>query len=110
MDGDRQCTIADHKGVKLVVNPAGSKHYGKWVCGECGKYISHAKMPKTSDEMVKRQSMIRQMLYKYPELSNDGDLDDELHKLLSLYSVGTMNMVQKERWAEFCSKWDPLDK
>ena len=76
---DKRCIILPEEEPRLEVNPEGSRHYGKWVCGECGKWLTHAKMPKTVEELEERQRKIREMIRS--------DLtDDELHRLLKLYN------------------------
>jgi hypothetical protein len=50
--------------------------------------------------MIERQEMIRSIIREHPEID-----DDDLHKMLSLYAVGTFNMVQSDRWKSLCAKY-----
>lgn len=83
----------------LVENPVGSKHYGTWRCSECNKWITHAKQPSTIKSVEERQKTIRSMI-----LSNDFD-ESELTKLLTLYNVSHLNLVQENLYNDYCMKY-----
>ena len=74
----------------LIVNPVGSKHYGKWVCPVCKRWINHARQPKTTAEMEERQEKIRYLI-----LNNCIEDEAELHKLLLLYNLTHLNLIQQ---------------
>ena len=77
---DKKCSQHREAESKLVVNPEGSRHYGKWCCSQCDKWLSHAKTPKNTEDMKKRQLEIREMV------KNIKFTDVDLHRLLKLYN------------------------
>lgn len=83
----------------LVENPVGSKHYGTWRCSECDRWLSHAKRPSTVKSIEERQSKIISMI-----LSNDFN-EQQLRKLLPLYDVPHLNLVQENLYTEYCMKF-----
>jgi hypothetical protein len=81
METEKRCKHHSDGEVKLVLTPDGC-HHGKWVCSECEKFVVWSKSPKTSEELDQRQNEIRDLMRE----SCLGMDDDDLHKLLKLYT------------------------
>lgn len=88
---DKRCNIHRETEPILKVNPEGSYHYGKWVCPECNKYVTHARQPKTNLEVNERQKAIRKYI-----IEEGIESDKELHRILSMYNTSRLNLVQQE--------------
>jgi len=95
MKCDKTCKAHPEAEPVLQVNPAGSTTYGKWLCGECRKYISHAKFPKNDEEANERQAVIRD--YLRVMLAVESIDDNELHAILVMYNAGrSINYSQQD--------------
>lgn len=93
METDKRCTLHPNGNVMLVYTPQ-LKHYGRWDCKECGKFVVWAKSPKTCEEMEERQEAIMNIIrHKTADLS-----DKDLKELLKLYSVIHLTLVQEQTW------------
>ena len=79
----------------LELNPEGAKFFGKWLCGECGRFLSHSTTPKNQSEMLKRQQTIRNMMYNL-ELN-----DEELHNLMMIYSKPSLKYNERDYYNKF---------
>lgn len=97
---DKRCKIHPGAEPKLQVNEVGSRHYGKWICSECDKWLTHAKNPGTSQALAVRQGKIREMLLE------SIFSDDDLKKLLPLYSTAHLNLVQQNIYDTFLLRTD----
>jgi hypothetical protein len=88
---DKRCRIhpeADYLFIKLE----GHHHYGKFVCAECGKFITWAKTPKTSVVMKRRQ----QDIINYIKSGRCEELNTiEINRLLKLYSKPHIGVEQE---------------
>jgi hypothetical protein len=89
---DKRCPNHQDADIELVVNPSGSHHYGKYVCSECSKFISHARKPTTSHALEKRQQEI------YPFIKARVMSDADLKFILSIYNIPHLNLVQERRY------------
>ena len=87
----KRCKVHEWADVKLELTPD-LKHYGKWVCSECDKYIVWAKNPQTETKLKERQEQILDMVWKN-ELPRD-----TLKVLMSLYMVPHLNLVQQQKY------------
>ena len=100
METDKRCTLHPNSNVLLTYTPQ-LKHYGRWDCTECGKFVVWAKQPKTCEEMEVRQNTIMNIIK-----SRTDDLSDkELKNLLKLYSVTHLTLVQDQLWRELKEKF-----
>ena len=92
---DKVCKYHPELIPDLILNEPGSAQYGQWRCPlpECGRWITHARKPKTDAETLSRQNRIRQMLRDNPSVTED---DQQLHKLLLLYNKPYLNLVDGE--------------
>lgn len=61
VETDKKCNVCTDEPVQFVLTPD-KKHYGKFVCGKCNRFITWAKSPKTSTELRERQETIAKML------------------------------------------------
>ena len=93
METDKRCTLHPNSTVSLTYTPQ-LKHYGRWDCTECGKFVVWAKSPKTCEEMEDRQETIVQIIRDHAAELSDKDLKD----LMKLYSVAHLTLVQDETW------------
>jgi hypothetical protein len=93
----KRCKVHEWADVKLELTPD-LKHYGKWVCSECDKYIVWAKNPQTETKLKERQEQILGMVWN-DELQNLFFLSkDKLKVLMSLYMVPHLNLVQQQQY------------
>ena len=70
METDKRCTLHPTKQVQLTLTPT-LKHYGRWDCSECGKFVVWAKSPKTCEEMMKRQKKIMNIIRRWASIEED---------------------------------------
>ena len=99
METDKRCTLHPNGNVSLTYTPQ-LKHYGRWDCNECGKFVVWAKSPKTCEEMEQRQNTILEIIRGHTAELSDKDLKD----LLKLYSVIHLTLVQDETWRRLSIK------
>jgi len=100
---DKECKAHPDVEPKLVLTPD-IKHHGKWVCGECNKFLVWARKPKTSDELNIRQKQIRKAMVRSANLT-----DNELHKICSLYNVVHLTLGQIEMYKLLLHKCNITD-
>lgn len=95
MECDKRCKVHQDAMPVLTVNTPPSVHYGKWVCSECGKFLSHARQPKNDAALIERQTYIR----AYVRMCVQMDVidDNELHAAMAMYHVGrNINYAQQD--------------
>lgn len=92
MENDKGCKAHPNVEPTLELTPD-IKHHGKWLCGECKKFLVWARKPKTSDELNMRQKQIRKAMLRSANLT-----EGELHKLCSLYNLVHLTLGQIEMY------------
>jgi len=97
METEKRCKLHLTGDVKLTLTPT-LKHYGRWDCTECGKFVVWAKSPKTCQDMHDRKEQVLHLLKDRVNLSFQ-DLKD----LCDIYSAIHLNLVQNEKWMRFNS-------
>ena len=116
METDKKCTLHPNGEVQLTLTPA-LKHYGRWDCTECGKFVVWAKSPKTCEEMIKRQKEIMLIIRKWASVEDDDSeeefeyliRDRDLKTLLDLYSTIHLTLVQEQTWRRLQSSYSTED-
>jgi len=98
MENDKTCKAHPNVEPVLELTPE-IKHHGKWLCGECKKFLVWARKPKTSDELTNRQRAIRRSMRQTTNLT-----DDEIHKLCSLYNTVHLTLGQMEMYKALLRK------
>lgn len=88
---DKRCGAHPSAKLNLVLTPD-IKHYGKYVCAECGKFIVWAKTPTTSYALADRQREIVRLLMQ--KRFNDRDTA----MLCKLYSIVHLTGLQEQSW------------
>jgi hypothetical protein len=115
METDKKCTLHPNADVQLTLTPT-LKHYGRWDCIECGKFVVWAKSPKTCAEMLNRQGEIMWIIRNCASMEGDPDehitfppnvgpggaeylmTNKDLETLLNLYSAIHLTLVQDQKW------------
>ena len=88
---DKHCASHPESGSVLVLTPD-KRHYGRWNCEKCGKFITWAKTPRTNEMIKERQDEILEMV-------KSGLLTDEQYRIvLPLYTVAHLNLVQERQY------------
>ena len=101
MDCNKQCGIKGHEKVPpVLVETPDLKHYGRWNCGICGKFIVWAKTPKANQEMLDRQETILSIIRENPGMPKV-----DLHKLCTVYGEATLCYKYKTYWADLSAKY-----
>lgn len=98
MENDKTCKAHPNVEPILELTPE-IKHHGKWLCGECRKFIVWARKPKTSDELATRQKKIRKAMFNAANLS-----DEDMHKMCSLYNLVHLTLGQAEMYKALLRK------
>lgn len=101
---DKQCKIKGHESVEpeLVLTPEG-RHYGRWNCRICGKFITWSKSPKVSGEMDERTETILDMFSRYPAMPREDG-----RKLCEILRQGTMNYKYRDMFETLKSRYGPV--
>jgi|688.fasta_scaffold29856_6 hypothetical protein len=95
MECDKRCKVHPNANPELTINVPPNAHYGKWVCSECKKYLSHARHPKNDADLTERQMYIRSYIRMLCQM--DMLNDNEMHAVMSMYTVGrNINYAQQE--------------
>lgn len=85
---DKRCSGHPNSDIELTVTPE-QHHYGRWTCVDCGKFITWAKKPKTTESMREMQRRIREMIC-HPEF-RVRCTEKEIHNLLKMYNKPHLN-------------------
>lgn len=99
MENDKACKAHPNVEPVMVLTPD-IKHHGKWLCGECKKFLVWARKPKTSDELTNRQNKIRQAMKASASILTE----DEIHKLCCLYNLVHLTLGQIEMYKVLLNK------
>lgn len=99
METDKRCGLHPDSNVILTTTPQ-LKHYGRWDCAECGKFVVWAKSPKTCIEMADRQKTIMNMIR-----SNKFISDKDMETILKMYSIIHLSLVQEQNWRMLNQKY-----
>jgi len=99
-----QCKIKGHETTEPVLELTPQmRHYGRFNCGICGKFVMWAKMPKTQAAMKERQGWLLDILEDHCDLSRK-----EIAKICELYGVSNMNYksesIQSYLRATYCGE------
>lgn len=90
---DKRCRRHPDADVKLELTPE-LKHYGKWLCSLCGRFVVWSKTPKASEDLAHRQITML-------DLMQSGKLSTEqLHVASLLYTVPHLNLIQQKKYDE----------
>lgn len=100
METDKTCSAHPNAGVKFQLTPE-IKHYGKFCCNECDKFVVWAKSPKTCDELQERQQRIVKMIKTYPELT-----EEQVAELCKLYGTVHLTLINQGIWEKYISKYN----
>lgn len=84
---DKVCKFHPNGGVYLELTPD-IRHYGRWNCQQCHKFLVWAKSPKTTDGLESRQQEIRDMIVS----GYDWKRTEDLKLLLGLYNKPHLNL------------------
>lgn len=93
------CKTCPKSPAELILTPTG-RHYGKWVCTKCKKYIKHAKNPKTNAELEQRRNQILDLLTGYTVDRND------MIFLFEIYHKVSMTWGDTSRFAGIMKQTD----
>lgn len=96
-------TCKDHpmEEPKLVLTPK-LKHYGKWCCPVCDKYIVWARNPETDSAIEDRRAKLRNIIRIH---SFD---DHELEEILKLYVPTHLNLVQEKKYKDILNNLEEI--
>jgi hypothetical protein len=90
-DTDKRCPVHPDARISLTLTPE-IKHYGKYVCEECGKFIVWAKTPTSSYALADRQREIVRLLMQHKFSERDTAM------LCKLYSIVHLTDLQRQSW------------
>ena len=90
-DTDKRCPLHPDAKISLVLTPE-IKHYGKYVCEECGKFLVWARTPKSSYALADRQREIVRLLMQYKFSETDTRM------LCKLYNMVHLTGLQQVSW------------
>jgi len=105
METDKRCSIHPDAKAVLEVTPA-IKHYGKWVCDECGKFVVWAKNPKTSQAMRDRQVIIATIIGNLRSSSTMTVKDIKF--LCTIYTKVHLNPFETDRYRSIITAPPPV--
>jgi hypothetical protein len=90
-DTDKRCSAHPEARISLILTPD-IKHYGKYVCEDCGKFIVWSKSPTTSYALEDRKREIVRLLMQFKFNERDTAM------LCKLYSMVHLTDLQNESW------------
>jgi hypothetical protein len=90
----KRCRLHPQLEPKLVLTPE-IKHYGKYICPECSKWITWARDLKTTDELMDRQALILVLLDTHK---------DHRHFLCTIYALPHLNLVQQGKFNDIIAQ------
>lgn len=89
---DKRCKMHPQDDAELVLTPE-YKHYGKFVCSKCQKFIVWAKSPKTNEAQLERKEQIMEYILNAENLSRS-----TLSFLLDISCKPHLNLVEGTRY------------
>jgi len=88
---DKRCSRCPGAIPILVLTPE-IRHYGKFVCPACTRFLTWARDPRTNANMQARQAEILEFVLDNPVSA------DELKFLFEIYGTAHLNLIQKTRY------------
>ena len=94
---DRSCPAHPDAGITFVETPT-LRHFGRWNCADCGRYLVWSRDPRTERVMKARQREILKYMQKVLEEPDIPFSDEDMKFLFDIYSKTHLNLIQQQKY------------